>query len=76
MVEDLLAQWNLISLRPYKAVTFTSTDRKGNVIYHTDCMLTLLHDHAVVCLTTLRDKKERKRLMVELSNPPMNVVPY
>ena len=35
-------------------------------------MLTLLHDHAVVCMTTVKDKKERKRLMVELSNPPLN----
>jgi hypothetical protein len=76
VVEDLLAQWNQLSLRPYRAVTFTSYDRKGNVIYHTDCMLTLLHSHAVVCLTTVKDKKERKRLMIELTNPPMNVCPY
>ena len=57
-------------------VTWVSYDRKGNVIYHTDCMLTLLHDHAVVCLTTVKDKKERKNLMLELTNPPLNVCPY
>ncbi len=39
-------------------------------------MMTLLHDHAVVCLTTVKDKRERKRLMIELSNPPMNERPY
>lgn len=72
----MVVQWNKISARPYKAVTFTAFDRKGNNIYHTDCMLTLLHDHAVVCVTTIKDKSERKRLMIELTNPPLNNVPY
>lgn len=72
----MIEKWNLISKRPYKAVTWTSYDRKGNIIYHTDCMLTLLHDHAVVCLTTIKNKKERKTLMLELTNPPLNEVPY
>lgn len=39
-------------------------------------MLTLLHDHAVVCLTTVKNKKERKNLMLELTNPPNNECPY
>jgi hypothetical protein len=39
-------------------------------------MMTLLHDHAVVCVTTIKDKKERKRLMLELTNPPLNNCPY
>jgi hypothetical protein len=39
-------------------------------------MMTLLHDHAVVCMTTLKNKKERKNLVVELSNPPLNNYPY
>ena len=76
VVDDLIEQWNKLSKRPYRAVTFTSYDRKGNMIYHTDCMLTLLHDHAVVCLTTLTNKKERKHLMLELTNPPLNEMPY
>ena len=39
-------------------------------------MMTLLHDHAVVCLTTVTNKKERKKLMLELTNPPLNETPY
>jgi len=39
-------------------------------------MLTLLSDHAVVAFTCIRDKKERKNLMLELSNPPLNNKPY
>ncbi len=69
-------QWNKLSLRPYRAVTFTSYDRLGQVIYHTDCMLTLLSDHAVIALTCIKSKKERKRCSLELSNPPLNSKPY
>lgn len=72
----MIEQWNKISVVPYKAVTFHSYDRKGNIIYHTDCMMTLLSDHAVICVTTIKDKKERKRVLVELSNPPLNTKPY
>jgi len=46
------------------------------VIYHTDCMLTLLSEHAVVCITTVKNKKERKKLCLELCNPPQNIRPY
>lgn len=42
VIDDLIDNWNKISKRPYRAITFTASDRKGNVIYHTDCMLTLL----------------------------------
>jgi len=76
VIDDLLEKWNKISRKPYRAVTFTSHDKVGNIIYHTDCMMTLLNDHAVVSITTLRNKKERKRLIVELSNPPNNNKAY
>lgn len=39
-------------------------------------MMTLLHDHAVVCLTSVKDKKERKKLTLELCDPTMNNFPY
>ena len=39
-------------------------------------MMTLLHDHAVVCLTTVKSKSERVNLILELTNPPLNNRPY
>jgi hypothetical protein len=39
-------------------------------------MMTLLHDHAVVCHTAVKNKKERKNLLIELSNPPLNNKSY
>ncbi|CDW88545.1 amidinotransferase [Stylonychia lemnae] len=76
VVADLIVQWNKISQKQYRSVTFTSYDRKGNIVYHTDCILTLLNDHAVICVTAIKDKKERKRVLIELSNPPINNKPY
>lgn len=76
VLDDLITQWNTLSKNPYKKVTFKSYDRKGENIYHTDCMMTLLHDHAVVCLTTVKSKKERVNLILELTNPPLNKRPY
>jgi hypothetical protein len=69
-LNDLIDKWNAISLKPYKAVTFTSYDKMGNIIYHTDCMLTLLSEHAVLCVTTIKEKRERKKVTLELCNPP------
>ena len=60
IVDDLIIQWNKISEEAYKAITFTSYDRIGNIIYHTDCMMTLLNDHAVICFATIENKKERE----------------
>ncbi len=39
-------------------------------------MMTLLYDHAVVCVTTVKNKKERRNLILELCNPPQNIRPY
>lgn len=39
-------------------------------------MMTLLNEHAVLCVTAIKDKKERKRVILELCNPPSNIIPY
>lgn len=64
VIDDLIEQWNKLSARPYKAVTFKSYDKYGQQIYHTDCMMTLLNQHAVVAITCVLDKKERKNLIL------------
>ena len=76
VIDDLVIEWNKLSKNPYKAVTFESYDQKGQQIYHTDCMMTLLYDHAVISITAIRDKSMRKRVALELSNPPQNIKPY
>ena len=68
VLEELLAKWNQIASKSYKTVTFSSYDRNGNVIYHTDCMMTLLHDHAVICLEAIKNKKERQNVILMLTS--------
>jgi hypothetical protein len=76
VVDDLVQQWNKLSKRPYRPVTFTSADASGDVIYHTDCMLTLLHDHVVCCLSSVINPEDRANLESELTSPDLNIRPY
>jgi hypothetical protein len=68
VLEELLADWNQIASKPYKTVTFSSYDRNGIVIYHTDCMMTLLHEHSVICLDAIKNKKERQNVILALTS--------
>jgi hypothetical protein len=61
----LASKWNEISLRPYKAVSFVSHDIKGDVIYHADCMMTILDSHVVIALNSVQES-DRQRVKKEL----------
>lgn len=43
-------------------VTFKSTDSRGGTVYHTNVMMAVGTDVAVVCLESVEDEKERRRL--------------
>ena len=60
VINALVKEWNKLSNVPYRAVTFEATDTLGQIIYHTDCLLSLLGKHAFVCLDAIKDKAERK----------------
>ncbi|WP_116964415.1 citrulline utilization hydrolase CtlX [Fastidiosibacter lacustris] len=47
----------------YKLVTFSSTDKNGKPIYHTNVMLAIADKFAVICLEAISEQKER--LMVQ-----------
>ena len=48
----------------------------NEVIYHTDCMLTLLCNHAVICLNSIKDKKIKDNVVKELTETSLNVHAY
>lgn len=50
----------------YEKVAFNAVDDEGVEIYHTNVMMALGEDIAVVCLDTLRDDKERNALIAKL----------
>ncbi len=48
-------------------VTFQAKDRQGNSVYHTNVVMAVGTDVAVVCLESVADKAERQRLKASLS---------
>jgi hypothetical protein len=46
------------------------------LIYHTDCMMTLLSDHAVICAAAITKEEDRKKVLKELTDPSLNTKPY
>ncbi|PRW20869.1 hypothetical protein C2E21_8675 [Chlorella sorokiniana] len=48
-------------------VTFTSTDHAGGTVYHTNVMMAIGTDVAVVCLESVEDEAERRHLQQRLS---------
>lgn len=47
------------SITGYKKVAFGAFDQNGTEIYHTNVMMALGEDFAVICLDSITDKKER-----------------
>lgn len=59
----------------YKPVMFTSTDREGIPVYHTNVIMCIGHRLAVVCLESIDDESERAMLMRELEATGKTIVP-
>lgn len=53
---------------PYTAVYLEAFDWEGRRIYHTDCLLTIVHDFALVCLEAIKDPKIKELLLSALTN--------
>lgn len=48
-------------------VTFHATDKAGLPVYHTNVMMAIGTDFAVVCLESVADEGERQHLRAKLS---------
>ena len=74
VINELVERFNQLAINgkafPYKAVTFEAKDQRGDVIYHTDCLMSLHAKHVTVCLDALRDQEERAALVDSLTNGP------
>lgn len=51
----------------FDAVMFDSYDKNGNLIYHTNVMMEVGTQVAVVCLESIRDEEERKKVVSRLT---------
>ena len=62
VIDELVQQWNKLSKVPYRAITFEARDANDDIIYHTDCMMSLLGRHAFCCTQAIKDPAERKAI--------------
>ena len=68
VINELVKKFNALcrdgDRNPYKAITFEAKDRHGDVIYHTDCLLTLHEKHAFICLDAFVNEREKKAVVL------------
>ncbi|WP_019539989.1 citrulline utilization hydrolase CtlX [Proteiniphilum acetatigenes] len=50
----------------YDAVVFNATDKNGNHIYHTNVMMAVGNQVAIVCLESIKDDNERQKVVSRL----------
>lgn len=58
----------------YRPVTFTAVDQAGSPIYHTNVMMCVAEGYAVVCLDSIKDAIERKKVETELNNTGHEII--
>lgn len=58
----------------YKTVTFYSKDDNGTDVYHTNVIMHLGKGYAVICLSSIRDEKERERVKHSLLSTGHEIV--
>ena len=61
-------------LTGYSPVTFTATDSKGIDIYHTNVMMCIGKDYAVICLESIRKEEERKKLIASFQRTKKEII--
>lgn len=59
----------------YTSIFFHSFDSKGQPIYHTNVMMCIAKDYAVVCLESIRDETERKTVVQNLEESGHEIIP-
>lgn len=52
----------------YDAVVFNATDKNANLIYHTNVMMSVGNQVAIICLESIKDKNERDKVVSRLTS--------
>jgi len=62
------------SMAGYRPVTFRSTDHTGFAIYHTNVMMCVAGTYTVICLESIADKDEQKKVIAALEHTKKEIV--
>ncbi|MFT4155368.1 citrulline utilization hydrolase CtlX [Parafilimonas sp.] len=68
-LEDFCARMN------YTPCSFTATDANGNLIYHTNVMMSIADAYVVICLDSIKDAKERNAVVTTIQNTGKEIMP-
>ena len=58
----------------YSPITFTSYDSKGGIVYHTNVMMSIGDDFILVCLKSIIDNVERKKVKESIKKTGRNII--
>ena len=58
----------------YSPITFTSHDSNGGIVYHTNVMMSIGDDFILVCLDSITEKVERKRVKDSIEKTGKNII--
>ena len=58
----------------YTPITFTSYDSKGGIVYHTNVMMSIGDDFILVCLESIVDEDERKKVKESIESTGRNII--
>ena len=58
----------------YSPITFTSYDSKGGIVYHTNVMMSIGDDFVLVCLESIVDEDERKKVKESIERSGRNII--
>ncbi len=69
---DVLNDW--CSKAGFRPVAFTSVDSKGDPIYHTNVMMCIADQFAVICLDSIPDENERHNVIKTLQDTEKEII--
>lgn len=58
----------------YKPVYFTADDRSGQLIYHTNVMMCIAEQYAVICLDSIKNEAERKVVAKQIEQSGKEII--
>jgi hypothetical protein len=61
--------------RNYQTVTFVSVDSNHQPVYHTNVMMSVADEYAVICLDSIPDETERKKVSLSLQDTRKEIIP-
>jgi hypothetical protein len=58
----------------YQPIVFTSTDEKGQQIYHTNVMMAMGETFVVICMDSIKDAKEKSMLISQFKETKKEII--